>query len=155
MLFSDIVDSTGVAARLGDRGWHDLLDAHDAMVRRQLDRFGGREVKTTGDGFLATFDGPARAIGCSVALRDGAARLGLELTVGLHTGEIEMRQDGDVAGIGVHIAARVLAVATPGQILVSSAIPPLVSGSGIEFKDLGRHDLRGVPGDWNLLVVES
>ena len=121
------------------------------MVRRQLNRFGGRTVKSTGDGVLATFDGPARAIAFARALRDGWRTPRRRLTVGLHTGEVELRADGDVTGIAVHIAARV-ATAQPGQVLVSSAVPPLVSGSGIAFTDLGPHELKGVSGEWSLFA---
>jgi class 3 adenylate cyclase len=149
VLFSDIVNSTAQAADLGDRRWKELLDRHDQAVRRQLERFRGREVATRGDGFLATFDGPGRAILCAFAIRDSVRSLGLEVRVGLHTGEIELRGD-DIAGIGVHIAARVAAIAGPGDILVSSAIPTLVVGSGINFTDCGEHELKGVPGMWRL-----
>ena len=155
VMFTDIVDSTRRASTMGDQRWLALIEEHDALVRRQLDRFGGRAIKSTGDGVLATFDGPARAIACARALREGTARLGIELTVGLHTGEVELRADGDVTGIAVHIAARVLAAAQPGQVLVSSAVPPLVSGSGIEFTDLGPHELKGVSGEWSLFAVDS
>lgn len=123
------------------------------MARRQLVRFRGREVKTTGDGFLATFDGPGRAMQCGAALIDGAAKLGLAIRVGLHTGETEIRGD-DIGGIAVHIAARVVAHAGPGEILVSSAIPPLVVGSGVGFIDRGEHELKGIPGNWGLFAVE-
>lgn len=152
VLFSDIVDSTGRAAELGDRRWKDLLDRHDQAVRRQLDRFKGREVATRGDGFLATFDGPGRAIRCAFAIRDSVRELGLEIRVGLHTGEIELRGD-DVAGMAVHIGARVAASADAGDVLVSGAVPPLVAGSGIAFEDRGEHELKGVPGTWKLFAV--
>ena len=153
VLFTDIAGSTERAASLGDRRWRELLDEHDAMVRRQLERFRGREIKSTGDGFLMTFDGPARAMQCAAALRSGAAELGLEIRAGLHTGEIELRGD-DVGGIAVHIAARVAARTAPGEIVVSSAVPPLVVGSGLTFADRGEHELKGVPGRWNLFAVE-
>jgi class 3 adenylate cyclase/pimeloyl-ACP methyl ester carboxylesterase len=154
VLFTDIVDSTKTAAAIGDRRWREMLDQHDHLVHRQLVRFRGRAVKSTGDGFLATFDGPVRAMRCACAIRDGARRLGIEVRAGLHTGEIELRND-DVAGIAVHIAARVESIAQPGEVLVSSAIPPLVVGSGISFLDRGEHDLKGVPGSWRLLAVEG
>jgi class 3 adenylate cyclase len=152
VLFTDIVDSTKRAAELGDRRWCELLDDHDAMVARQLDRFRGKSVKSTGDGFLATFDGPARAIRCACAIRDGARRLGLEIRAGLHTGECEIRGD-DLAGIAVHIGARIGSLAKAGEVLVSSPIPPLIAGSGIEFADRGAHELKGVPGLWHIYAV--
>jgi class 3 adenylate cyclase len=152
VLFSDIVRSTAQATAMGDRAWHDRLDAHDAMVRRQLERFGGREVKTTGDGFLATFDGPARAIRCGCAMRDGARQLGVEVRVGLHAGEVELRGQ-DVAGITVHTGARVAALAGAGEILVTRTITDLVAGAGIEFEDRGEQDLNDVLGKWRLFAV--
>lgn len=152
VLFTDIVASTDRAADLGDRGWRVLLDDHDRATRRQLDRFRGREVNTAGDGFIATFDGPGRAIQCACAIRDAVRALGLEIRAGLHTGEIELRGD-DVAGMAVHIAARVASQATGGEVLVSGAVPPLVVGSGLEFEDRGEHDLKGVPGTWRLYAV--
>jgi class 3 adenylate cyclase len=154
VLFTDLVASTERAAELGDRRWRDLLDAHDEAVRRQLDRFRGREVNTAGDGFLATFDGPGRAILCACAIRDAVRALGLEVRAGLHTGEVELRGD-DVAGVAVHIGARVAALAGPGEVLVSGAIPPLVAGSGIEFEDRGEHELKGLPATWHLYSVIS
>jgi class 3 adenylate cyclase len=152
VLFTDIVGSTERAAELGDRRWRHLLEAHDHAVRRQLERFRGREVKTAGDGFLATFDGPGRAIECARAVRDAVRAIGIEIRIGLHTGEIELRGD-DIAGIAVHIGARVAASAGPGDILVSGAVPPLVVGSSIEFDDRGEHELKGVPGTWRLFSV--
>jgi class 3 adenylate cyclase len=149
VLFTDIVGSTERAAAVGDKKWRDLLDDHDQATRRQLERFRGREIKTTGDGFAATFDGPGRAIQCACAIRDAVRALGVDLRVGLNTGEIELRGD-DVAGMAVHIGARVAALAEPGEVLVSGAIPPLVVGSGIEFVDRGDHELKGVPGTWRL-----
>ena len=149
VLFTDIVGSTERAAAVGDKKWRDLLDAHDQATRRQLERFRGREIKTTGDGFAATFDGPGRAIQCACAIRDAVRALGVDLRVGLNTGEIELRGD-DVAGMAVHIGARVAALAEPGEVLVSGAIPPLVVGSGIEFVDRGEQELKGVPGIWKL-----
>lgn len=152
--FTDIVDSTAIATALGDRAWRDRLDAHDAMVRRVLARFQGREVKTTGDGVLATFDGPARAIQCCCAIRDGARQLGVDVRVGLHTGEVELRGD-DVAGVAVHIGARVAALAGACEVLVSRTVTDLVAGSGIEFDDRGEHELKGVPGTWHLFAVRG
>ena len=154
VLFTDIVGSTERATKLGDRAWRDLLDAHDGVVRRQLERFRGREVNTAGDGFLATFDGPGRAILCACAIRDAVRALGIEVRAGLHTGEIELR-GGDVAGVAVHIGARVAAMAGPGEVLVSGAVPPLVAGSGIAFEDRGERELKGVPGTWRLYAVET
>lgn len=154
VMFTDIVSSTERAATLGDRPWRELLDAHDRVVRNELERFGGREVKTTGDGFLATFDGPGRAIRCACAIRDGVRHLGIEIRTGLHTGELEVRGD-DVAGVAVHIGARVAAHAAAGEVLVSGAIPPLVFGSGINFEERGEHILKGVPGTWRIFVVDA
>jgi pimeloyl-ACP methyl ester carboxylesterase len=153
VLFTDIVNSTGLAAELGDRRWRDLLERHNAMTRRELARARGREVHTTGDGFLATFDGPARAIRCATTLTNAVRDLGMELRAGLHTGECEMIGD-DVGGIAVHIGARVAATAGPGEVLVSSTVKDLVAGSGIQFRDGGVHTLKGVPGDWRLYAVE-
>ncbi len=152
LLFTDIVGSTQRAVELGDRRWREVLDAHDEMVRRQLDRFRGTEVKATGDGFLATFDGPARAIHCARAIRMGAGQLGIDIRAGLHTGECEMR-GRDVGGVAVHVAARVLAHAAPGEVLVSSTVRDLVAGSGIEFTDRGTYELKGLPDKWRLLSV--
>jgi Adenylate and Guanylate cyclase catalytic domain len=137
VLFTDIVDSTRRAAEIGDRDWHTLLDAHDAVVRSQLVRFRGREVNTSGDGFLAMFDGPQRAIRCAMAIRDAVQALGIQVRAGLHTGECEIRGD-DIGGIAVHIGAR-----------------DLVIGSGLEFEDRGAHQLKGVPGEWSLFAVAS
>ena len=154
VLFTDIVDSTRRAAQMGDRHWHALLDAHDAVVRVQLNRFRGREVNTSGDGFLATFDGPQRAIRCAMAIRDAVQALGIEVRAGLHTGECEVRGD-DIGGIGVHIGARVSALAGPNDVLVSSTLRDLVIGSGLEFEDRGAHQLKGVPGEWRIFAVAS
>jgi len=154
VLFTDIVDSTRRAAEMGDRGWHALLDAHDAVVRSQLSRFRGREVNTSGDGFLAMFDGPQRAIRCALAIRDAVQTLGIEVRAGLHTGECEVRGD-DIGGIGVHIGARVSALAGPNDVLVSSTLRDLVIGSGLEFEERGTHELKGVPGVWRLVAVAS
>ena len=154
VLFTDIVDSTRRAAEMGDRDWHALLDAHDAVVRSQLARFRGREVNTSGDGFLAMFDGPQRAIRCAMAIRDAVQALGIEVRAGLHTGECEVRGD-DIGGIAVHIGARVSALAGPNDVLVSSTLRDLVIGSGLEFEDRGAHELKGVPGEWRLFAVAS
>ena len=154
VLFTDIVDSTRRAAEMGDRDWHALLDAHDAVVRSQLARFRGREVNTSGDGFLAMFDGPQRAIRCAMAIRDAVQALGIEVRAGLHTGECEVRGD-DIGGIAVHIGARVSALAGPNDVLVSSTLRDLVIGSGLEFDDRGAHELKGVPGEWHLFAVAS
>jgi class 3 adenylate cyclase len=153
ILFTDIVDSTKLAVATGDRRWRDVLDDHDRMSERQVRRFGGRRVKTTGDGMLATFDSPASAIRSGVALCDGACQLGLKVRVGLHTGEVELR-GGDVAGIAVHVAARVQAAASPGEVWVSRTVADLVAGSEIRFDDRGEHELKGVPGAWQLFAVE-
>jgi class 3 adenylate cyclase len=152
VLFTDIVDSTRRAAEIGDRDWHALLDAHDAVVRSQLARFRGREVNTSGDGFLAMFDGPQRAIRCAMAIRDAVQALGIEVRAGLHTGECEIRGD-DIGGIGVHIGARVSALAGPNDVLVSSTLRDLVIGSGLEFEARGAHELKGVPGEWRIFAV--
>ena len=154
VLFTDIVDSTRLAADSGDSGWRGLLDQHDALVQRQLERFRGRAVKSTGDGFMATFDGPVRAMRCACAIRDGVQKLGVEIRAGLHTGEVEVRGD-DIAGIAVHLASRVEALARPSEVLVSSAISPLVAGSGIAFIERGEHALKGVPGSWKLFAVQD
>jgi class 3 adenylate cyclase len=152
VLFTDIVDSTRRAAEMGDRDWHALLDAHDAIVRSQLARFRGREVNTSGDGFLAMFDGPQRAIRCAMAIRDAVQALGIEVRAGLHTGECEIRGD-DIGGIAVHIGARVSALAGPNDVLVSSTLRDLVIGSGLEFEERGAHTLKGIPGEWRLFAV--
>jgi class 3 adenylate cyclase/pimeloyl-ACP methyl ester carboxylesterase len=154
VLFTDIVGSTEHAARLGDRRWRDLLATHDALVRAEVLRFRGGLVKTTGDGVLATFDGPGRAIRCSCAIRDSAKTIGIDVRAGLHTGEIELIGD-DVAGIAVHIGARVLAHAGGAEVLVSSTVKDLVAGSGITFIERGEHELKGVPGAWRLFAVEG
>ena len=154
VLFTDIVGSTEHVARLGDRHWRELLDRYDMLVQRQLERFRGRHVKTTGDGTLATFDGPARAIECGRAISANVVDLGFEIRAGLHTGEIEAR-DEDVAGMAVHIAARVADVAGAGEVLVSSTVKDLVAGSGIAFEDRGEHELKGVPEAWRLFSVSG
>ena len=154
VLFTDIVDSTRCAAEIGDRDWRALLDAHDAVVRSQLARFRGREVNTSGDGFLAMFDGPQRAIRCAMSIRDAVQALGIEARAGLHTGECEVRGH-DIGGIAVHIGARVSALAGPNEVLVSGTLRDLVIGSGLEFEDRGAHQLKGVPGEWHLFAVTS
>jgi class 3 adenylate cyclase len=152
VLFTDIVDSTRRAAEIGDRQWRGLLDDHDRMVVRQIRRFGGHRVKTTGDGVLAFFDGPARAIRCALAIRDGAHQIGLEVRGGLHTGEVE-RRDNDIAGIAVHIAARVQARAAPNEVWVSRTVSDLIAGSELVLADRGEHDLKGLTGAWQLFAV--
>ena len=152
VMFTDIVDSTKRAAELGDGRWRRLLARHDELVRGQLGRFRGREVKSTGDGFLATFDGPARAIQCARAVTESVRPLGIDVRAGLHTGECEMIGD-DVGGLAVHIGARVSQSAGPGEVLVSSTVKDLVVGSGIEFEDRGARELKGVPDEWRLFAV--
>lgn len=152
VLFTDIVDSTARIAKVGDGSWRELLAKHDAMVRRELGAFRGQEVNTTGDGFLATFDGPARGVRCALSIVRAARDLGLEIRAGVHTGEVEL--DGNaVTGIGVHIAARVAALAQGGEVLVSRTVRDLVSGSGLAFEDRGRHTLKGIPEDWQLYAA--
>jgi class 3 adenylate cyclase len=154
VLFTDVVRSTERTAELGDQRWRDVLERHDALMRRELERHRGREVKTMGDGFLATFDGPARAIRCACSARDAIRRLGIEIRAGLHTGEVEVMGD-DIGGIAVSIGARVGSAAGPGEVLVSRTVTDLVAGSGIEFADRGVHSLKGVPGDWQLYAVAA
>ena len=154
VLFTDIVGSTERAAALGDHAWRSLLDAHHEVARRELERHRGREVEFVGDGLLATFDGPARAIRCACAIAEGVRALGVEIRAGLHTGEIELAGRA-VRGIAVHIGARVAAEAGPGEVVVSSTVKDLVAGSGIRFVDLGMRALKGVPDDWRLFRVDS
>jgi class 3 adenylate cyclase len=154
VLFTDIVSSTKRAAALGDRAWREVLGAHHRLVRRELDRHRGREIKTTGDGFLATFDGPARAIQCACAIRDGARELDLPVRAGIHTGEIELTGN-DIAGVAVHVAARLLDYSDPNEVVVSGAVPLLMAGSGVGFEDRGEHELKGVPGTWKLFTVRG
>lgn len=151
-MFVDIVDSTGLASRMGDRKWTETLATFSARSERQVERFHGSILKSTGDGLLATFDGPARAVSCAAALREVARSLGLETRAGIHTGEVE-RIGQDIGGIGFHIAARIMAKADPGEILTSSTVRDLVVGSGIEFASKSLTQLRGVPGNWALLSV--
>jgi class 3 adenylate cyclase len=152
VLFTDIVGSTGHVARLGDRGWRELLDRHNEAVREQLGRWRGREVKTLGDGFMATFDGPARAVRCAQAIIDACEVLGVQVRAGVHTGEVELVGD-DLAGLAVHIGARIGALADAGEVLVSSTVKDLVVGSGLGFTDRGEHELRGVPGKWLICAL--
>jgi class 3 adenylate cyclase len=154
VLFTDIVGSTEKAATLGDRGWRQLLERHDAAIRRQLTLHRGHEVKTMGDGFLATFDGPARAIRCATALQEEVAGLGVEVRAGIHTGEVELIGE-DVGGMAVNIGARIGALADGGEVLVSSTVRELVVGSGLEFADRGVRSLKGAPGEWRLFAVDS
>lgn len=153
VLFTDIVGSSEHAAALGDRGWREMLEQHHELVRRQLVRFRGREVDTAGDGFFASFDGPARAIRCACAISESVRELGLDVRAGLHTGECEL-VDGKVAGIAVHTGARVASQAHPGEVLVSSTVKDLVAGSGIDFRDRGLAALKGIPGEWHLFAVD-
>ena len=153
VLFTDIVSSTEQLAELGDQEWRAQLDRHDAMVRTQLERFRGREINTAGDGFFATFDGPARAVRCAQAISDAALPLGIDIRAGVHAGECEVRGD-DYTGIAVHIGARVCALAQAGEVFATSTVRDLVGGSGITFTDRGRHALKGVPGEWTILAAE-
>jgi class 3 adenylate cyclase len=153
VLFTDIVGSTELAAALGDQRWRDLLDRHHGTVRRNLERFRGHEIKTTGDGFLATFDGPARAVRCACAIAEDIRSLGIEVRAGLHTGECEIIGD-DVGGIAVHIGARVAAIAGASEVLVSGTVKDLVAGSGLRFHDRGAHSLKGIPGEWRIFAAE-
>ncbi len=152
VLFTDIVGSTATAAEIGDLGWKDLLGAHNERVRREFERFGGREAKTTGDGFLATFDGPARAVRCARAITMTVREIGIEVRAGVHTGEIEF-EGAEVHGIAVHIGARVAAMAAAGEVLVSSTVKDLIAGSGLAFADRGEHTLKGVPGRWRIFAL--
>jgi class 3 adenylate cyclase len=154
VLFTDVVGSTEQAAGMGDRRWSELLATHDGLTRAELERFRGREIETTGDGFLATFDGPGRAVRCACAIRDAVRSIGIRVRCGLHTGEIELHGD-DIGGIAVHITQRVQALAQPDEVLVSRTVTDLVGGSGIEFQDRGDHELKGVPGSWRLFGVRG
>jgi pimeloyl-ACP methyl ester carboxylesterase len=154
LLFTDIVGSTARAAALGDRRWRELLDEHDAAVRRQLDRFGGREIDTAGDGFFAAFDGPGHAIRCARAISEALTPLDLQIRAGVHTGEVEVRGNG-MGGLAVHIAARVAALAGGDEVLVSGTVKDLLAGSGLQFDDRGEHELKGVPGTWRVFAVGS
>jgi class 3 adenylate cyclase len=154
VLFTDIVQSTARLSELGDRQWREVLNSHDELARRQVERYGGQLVDTTGDGLLATFDGPLRGIRCAIALRDAVRRIGLTIRAGLHTGEIERNRD-DVTGLGVHIAARVQALAQPNEVLVSRTVKDLVAGAALKFADRGSHELKGVQDSWELYAVEA
>jgi class 3 adenylate cyclase len=154
VLFTDIVGSTALAEQLGDRRWRDLLDAHHATVRRELSRARGKEVKSLGDGFLATFDGPARAVRCARSITEAVGLLNLKIRSGLHTGEIEF-EDNDVQGIAVHIASRISALADPGEVLVSRTVKDLVAGSGLCFSERGRHSLKGLQEPMDLYAASS
>jgi class 3 adenylate cyclase len=154
VLLTDIVGSTEQAAALGDRRWRELLEMHNRVSGRQLSRYQGHLVNTTGDGLVATFDGPARAIRSALAIRDAVRGLGLEIRAGLHTGEVE-RLEGDIGGLGVHIAARVMALSAPGSVTVSRTVKDLAVGSGFEFTDAGLHQLKGVPDPWQLYTVDG
>lgn len=155
VMFTDIVGSTDRAAEVGDRRWREILDAHDRTIRSHLLRFQGRLVNTMGDGILATFDVPGRAIRCARELQQRLAESGVQIRTGVHTGEVELREAGDIGGIAVHIAARIIDQAVPGEVLVSRTVRDLVAGSSIEFEDRGEHALKGVPGEWRLFAVRS
>jgi class 3 adenylate cyclase len=148
-MFTDIVGSTEHASALGDARWRQLLDRHDAVVQREVERYRGTQVKHTGDGVLARFDGPARAVSCGQAIAAGVRALGIEVRTGVHTGEIELRGD-DIGGIAVHVGARVMALADPGEVLVTRTVRDLTAGSGLTFEDRGEHALKGVPDRWQL-----
>jgi class 3 adenylate cyclase len=154
VLFTDVVDSTVQVAALGDSRWRDVRTRHDQIVRSQIARYRGREIKTMGDGFLATFDGPARGVRCATAIAEAVGALGIQIRAGLHTGEVAMEGE-DVAGLGVVIGARVGALAGPSEVLVSQTVKDLVAGSGLTFEDAGEHELKGVPEHWRLYRVVS
>jgi class 3 adenylate cyclase len=154
VMFTDVVGSTDHAEEMGDRRWSELLATHNTVVRTELERFRGREIKTTGDGFLATFDGPGRAVRCACAIRDAVQAIGINVHVGLHTGEIELRGD-DIGGIAVHTAQRVMALAQPNEVLVSRTVADLIAGSGIPVADRGTHTLKGVSDQWRLFAVDD
>jgi class 3 adenylate cyclase len=155
VLFTDIVGSTDRAAQLGDSGWRALLERHDALVREQVERYRGRLVKSLGDGMLATFDGPSRAISSAIAIRDGARLLGLDVRAGLHTGELELLENDDIGGLAVHIGARISSLAGPGEVLVSSTVRDLIVGADQPLIDRGEHQLKGIPAPWRLFAVET
>ena len=154
VMFTDVVGSTEQLVERGDRRWQELLDSHDRVVRAEIERFRGREINTMGDAFVATFDGPGRAIRCAGTIRDALRGLGIDVRIGLHTGEIERRGD-DIGGIAVHIAQRIQGLARPGEVLASSTVKDLVAGSGIEFTDRGTHALKGVPDPWRVFTAEA
>ncbi len=152
LLFTDIVESTTQAAERGDRRWRDLLDQHHALVRAQLERYAGREVSTTGDGFFASFASPTQAVRCALDVAKAVAALGVQIRAGVHTGEVEVRGD-DLGGLAVHIAARVSAAAGAGEVVVSSTVKDLLAGTEVAFEDRGEHELKGVPGSWRLFAA--
>jgi class 3 adenylate cyclase len=154
LMFTDIVGSTTRASELGDKAWHELLQAHDATIRREIARFRGNEVKSLGDGFLISFDGPGRAIRCAQAIMEAMIPLGIQIRAGLHTGEVE-RTEADVLGIAVHLAARIMDMANAGQVVISRTVRDLVAGTGIEFEDAGEHSLKGIQEKWQLFKVRS
>jgi class 3 adenylate cyclase len=154
LLFTDIVGSTGQAVEMGDRAWRTLLDRHHAEIRHQLERFGGREIDTAGDGFFATFDGPTHAVRCALHIVEAVRELGLDVRAGVHTGEVEVRRDG-LSGVGLHIGARVAASAPGGEVLVTRTVRDLAAGSGLTFEDRGSHVLKGVPDEWQLFRVRD
>jgi class 3 adenylate cyclase len=154
LVFTDVVGSTDRVVAIGDRAWGTVLDRHDEAIRRQLERFSGVQRRLTGDGVLATFDGPARAIRCGSAIRDVARQIGLDVRVGIHTGEVERRGD-DLAGVAIHLAHRVCETAAPGEVLVSRTVVDLVAGSGLTFDDRGEHGLKGIPDPWRLFAVTN
>jgi class 3 adenylate cyclase len=154
VVFTDIVDSTTVAAELGDRRWRDILDRHNALLRREVERFGGRQVATTGDGIFAAFDGPRNAVRCAIAATEAVAPLGIRIRAGVHTGEVEVRGD-DLGGLAVHIGARIAARANAGEVLVSSTVRELMAGSDLRFEDRGEHRLKGVPGTWRVFAASG
>jgi class 3 adenylate cyclase len=152
VLYTDVVDSTGRAAEVGDTRWKEAIDEHNRVVRASLARYRGKEVKTMGDGFLATFDAPARAVRCAQAIVRAVERLGIHIRVGLHTGELNL-QGGDISGIAAAIGARIMSIAGPGEVLVSATVKDIVAGSGLSFAERGEHDLKGVPGRWRLYAA--
>jgi class 3 adenylate cyclase len=154
LVFTDVVASTDRVVAIGDRAWGSVLDRHDEAIRRQLERFSGLQRHFTGDGVMATFDGPARAIRCGSAIRDAARQIGLEVRVGIHTGEVE-RRGTELAGVAIHLAHRVCETATAGEVLVSRTVVDLVAGSGLTFDDRGEHDLKGIPEPWRLFSVRN
>jgi class 3 adenylate cyclase len=153
-MFTDIVGSTQMAAKCGDRDWRDLREAHDSLIRRELASFNGTEINTTGDGFVMAFDGPARAVRCAGAVRETVTGIGIKIRAGIHTGECELVR-GESSGMALHIAARITDLAPSREIIVSRTVKDLVAGSGLDFKDFGIHALKGVPDDWQLYRVQS
>jgi class 3 adenylate cyclase len=154
LMFTDIVGSTSRASELGDKVWHELLRAHDATIRREIARFRGKEIKSLGDGFLVSFDGPGRAIRCAQAIMEAMIPLGIQVRAGLHTGEVE-RTNGDVLGIAVHLAARIMDTATAGEVVISRTVRDLVAGTGIEFEHAKEYSLKGIEEKWQLFKVRS